>query len=537
MPDSLPSVLPSGAAGRASNTTFSWLQIFEGRFLLLFVVAVCWLLFFNELSGEWQVNAQYSYGYVVPLLGAVLFWRRWPDRPVARPGKSPLLPYVVVGLLLLELPFSLVFEANPEWRLLYWVNGFQVVSLALALLYHLGGRSWMRHFAPPLLFMLIAVPWPMVQEQMVIQGLMRFVAALTVLVVGVLGIPAIQHGNLIEVTTGIVGIDEACSGVRSLQSALMLSLFLGEMHRFSHGRRFMLLAFSLLFVVVANVSRTTTLVYTAATQGLARMERIHDTVGNIVMFIVLPCLIGMAYLIKPKEGPAVAQPASQPEARPKDIFPSVPRWVGVSAIIWLVLIQVGTEFWYRSHESKLVSNTTWAFAWPVQDANFHKDAIPQTSLAILRCTDSQSANWVDDGGNNWSVFLLRWSPGRNSEQLAKVHKPEICFPAAGAKLLDDFGRVTLKPNGVSMTFHDQSFSTGAGLIHVFYCLWSDRIAPGEDTTKEEDNNSQAGRIRAVLAGKRNLGQQVLEIVIHGPESNDDAVKVLQQSLPNLIKRT
>jgi hypothetical protein len=245
----------------------------------------------------------------------------------------------------------------------------------------------------------------------------------------------------------------------------------------------------------------------------------------------------MAYLIKPKEGPAVAQPASHPEARSKDIFPPVPRWVGVSAIIWLVLIQVGTEFWYRSHESKLVSNTTWAFAWPVQDANFHKDAIPQTSLAILRCTDSQSANWVDDGGNDWSVFLLRWSPGRNSEQLAKVHKPEICFPAAGAKLLDDFGRVTLKPNGVSMTFHDQSFSTGAGLIHVFYCLWSDRIAPGEDTTKEQDNNSQAGRIRAVLAGKRNLGQQVLEIVIHGPESNDDAVKVLQQSLPNLIKRT
>ena len=82
MPDSLPSVLPSGAAGRSSNTAFSWQQIFEGRFLVLFVVLICWLLFFNELSGEWQVNAQYSYGFVVPLLGAVLFWRRWPDRPV-----------------------------------------------------------------------------------------------------------------------------------------------------------------------------------------------------------------------------------------------------------------------------------------------------------------------------------------------------------------------------------------------------------------------------------------------------------------------
>src|SRR5271156_6509652 len=187
------------------------------------------------------------------------------------------------------MPFSLVFEANPEWRLLYWVNGFQIIGLTLALLYHWGGRAWVRYFAPPLLFTLIAIPWPMEQEQMLIQGLMRFVAALTVIVVGLLGIPAIQHGNLIEVGAGIVGIDEACSGVRSLQSALMLSLFLGEMHRFSHSRRGLLLAASLLFVIVANVTRTSTLVYTAANYGLQKMESVHDTIGNVVMFIVLPC--------------------------------------------------------------------------------------------------------------------------------------------------------------------------------------------------------------------------------------------------------
>jgi len=538
MPDSHQSVLPSGAAGQSSSRAqFPWHQLFEGRSLLLFVVGVCWLLFFNEISGEWKVNAQYSYGYVVPLLGAVLFWRRWPERPVARPGKSPWLPYIFTGLLLLELPFSLIFEANPEWRLLYWINGFQIISLTLAMLYYFGGRTWVRYFAPPLLFMLIAIPWPMEQEQMVIQGLMRFVAGLTVLVVGLLGIPAIQHGNLIEVTAGLVGIDEACSGVRSLQSALMLSLFLGEMHRFSHGRRATLLGFSLVFVLVANVTRTSILVHTAATKGLTRMEQVHDTVGNVVMFIVLPCLIGMAYLIKPKPGPEADEPLPAAPARPNDVFPLIPRWVGVSALVWLVLAQLATEFWYRSHESKLIANTSWAFDWPVGDTRFQKNTIPQTSLAILRCTDSQAATWTDDGGNDWSAFLLRWSPGRNSEQLAKGHRPDICFPAAGAQLVEDFGRVTLQPNGVRMTFRDQAFSTGAGLIHVFYCLWSDRISPGEDTSKTLDDNSQAGRIRAVLAGKRNLGQQVLEIVIHGPESNDDALKVLQQELPGLIKRT
>ena len=36
------------------------------------------------------------------------------------------------------------------------------------------------------------------------------------------------HGNVIETTGGFVDIDTACSGIRSLQAALMLALFFGE---------------------------------------------------------------------------------------------------------------------------------------------------------------------------------------------------------------------------------------------------------------------------------------------------------------------
>ena len=50
-------------------------------------------------------------------------------------------------------------------------------------------------------------------------------------VLGWTGIPAIQHGNLIEVGTGTVGVSEACSGIRSFQTSLMISLFFGEFYR------------------------------------------------------------------------------------------------------------------------------------------------------------------------------------------------------------------------------------------------------------------------------------------------------------------
>ena len=55
-----------------------------------------------------------------------------------------------------------------------------------------------------------------------------------------LTIPAVQHGNVIEVKIGLVGVDEACSGVRSLQATLMVSVFFGELYCASWLRRIVL---------------------------------------------------------------------------------------------------------------------------------------------------------------------------------------------------------------------------------------------------------------------------------------------------------
>jgi exosortase len=505
-------------------------SLLGGLGLLVIAVGACWCLFFNELRGEWEVNAQYNYGYVVPLLGLALLWRRWPDRPAPGPSSDArVVGLIGGGLLLLVFPFLLILEANPEWRLLYWLNCFQVLGLSFCLLYRVGGWGWVRYFAPPLLFMLVAVPWPMELETQVIQGLMRFVAGLTVELAGWLGVPAVQHGNLIEVGAGIVGIDEACSGVRSLQSALMLSLFLGEMHRFTWLRRAILLAASLIFVLLANLTRTTFLVWAAATHGLPQMEAWHDAAGLLVMIIVLPSLLGLAYLIKPKSPKDASGPATL-----VTVFPTLPRWPGVAALVWIGTALLTTEAWYRIHEVNLVPNVRWNVAWPTQSPQFKKTALPKNSLTILRCSNSEAASWQDEDGNDWSAFLLRWNPGKNSAQLAKGHRPDICFPAAGARLVEDFGQTNLQAGGVLLPFRHETFESGPQLLHVFYCLWSDRRAPNQSALSED--GSRSSRLQAVLAGQRHLGQQVLEIVLQGPDTSGEALSILKRQLPVLVRK-
>ena len=46
-----------------------------------------------------------------------------------------------------------------------------------------------------------------------------------------LGTPAHVEGNLIRVSNGLVGVNEACSGIRSLQTSLMIGLLFGELRR------------------------------------------------------------------------------------------------------------------------------------------------------------------------------------------------------------------------------------------------------------------------------------------------------------------
>lgn len=517
---------------RTESPHRTWVQSLSllrtGPVLALIALSTYWLLLFDTLRREWTINAQYSFGWLVPLLGATLFWRRWSDRPApSLSGTRWSLGFAVIVLAFLLLPLRLVLEANPEWRLAYWIQAAEVIGLTGCFFYRAGGASWVRHFAFPVFFMLIAVPWPMGLEQDVIQGLMRFVAAATVEVVGFVGIPALQHANVVEIGNGLVGIDEACSGVRSFLSALMIALFLGEHYRFSVRRRIWVFLASTVLVILANMGRTSFLVWAAAKRGFPQMEAWHDTAGQFVMWTVLICLFGIAWAIRPRSGTA-------PQSESPAVHPGVciPGWVGVTALIWLVTSLSATELWYQAHESKLVPNTPWTISWPASADDFKETGVPANALAILRCSNSKAARWRDGEGNDWSAFLLRWDAGENSTQLAKGHRPEICLTSAGATLQTDFGFYTTDVGGVRLRFHHQTFASDGRLMHVFYCLWADKVSPVELALKED--GSRTSRLDAVLAGKRNLGQQVLELVVVGPESKEEARQSLDHELVKLV---
>ena len=225
--------------------------------------------------------------------------RRGRQRSEIRNSSAALI--VAVFALVLLLPLRVFEIGNPDWRPLRWIHAVVVVTITLLAVWAIGGVPWLRHFAFPIAFILVAVPWVSPIEAPIVQGLMRLVAAVAAEAVNLCGIPAQLEGNLIRVSRGRVGVSEACSGVRALQTALMIGLLFGELKRFTVARRAALVAVAIALSVVANFFRTFFLVLLAARHGVSAVDRWHDFAGYSIVALVFVGTMTTAALLSGRQ--------------------------------------------------------------------------------------------------------------------------------------------------------------------------------------------------------------------------------------------
>lgn len=486
-----------------------------------------WGLLINQLRLDWETNPQYSYGWLVPLLAAYLFWVRWRSRPEPELTAAGWVPAAAAAVLALALlPTRLVREATPEWSVVSWALAFEVVGLTLLALVVMGGWRSMRHFAFPVCFFLVAVAWPVRFETALTQTLMQQLAALTAELLGWAGVSALPQGNLLRLSTGVVGVDEACSGVRSLQSMLMASLFLGELNRLSWWSRLALVGAGLALAVVCNVVRALALVTVAIREGLPALEKWHDPAGFSILLVSFGGLCVLVRLF-PR---AAGVHADRGDELVRSWRPLPTRWL-VPLAVWLLGTELTMEVWYRWHETPATPAAAWALRWPENRPNFTDRPISPTVRKLLAYNEGRQASWQGDDGSNWLVFFFKWYPARTSTISARQHRPEVCLPAGGAVLMEERPSVMVPCGDFEVTFRSFRFDSAGEPLHVFFCLWE---AGNRDLEGWTQNYSRASRLRRVVRGQRNLGQQSLEFILSGVESSEAAEEAFRRGVEQML---
>jgi exosortase len=494
-----------------------------------------WIDLIRQLGHTWSSSEQYAYGWFVPLMAVGLLIRNWGTRPRAGVDGTPgwmIAGVVLVALLL--LPARILHEVNPDWPLASWLLTPLVVLLSLFAFFLLGGWPWVRHFAFPLGFILIAVQWPYRIEHGLTQGLMRVVAAIGVEILGLLNVPAIQRGNLIEIGSGVLGVDEACSGIRSFQTTLMASLFLGEQYRLSFLRRTLLLLWSVLIAFGLNVVRAVLLSWNAATFGMQAVDKWHDPAGLAIVVVCFICLWSIAvWFSRRAMVDQTPRSAEQNAEDPDELASRVILPVYAYGFpIWIAVVLLGNQLWYRARpEGDLGTATRWTVTLPTNSLTFAELEIPSRSRKLLNYDEGVSGSWTTETGIRWDLYWFRWNPRSIAHVLeARVHRPDRCLPAAGLLLVQDAGLASFAAGPVVLPVRQYTYEHEGRPMHVFFCLW-------EDGAEQQSGmwSMYGERVRAALTGRRALGQQTLQIMVTGHAELEDAAAALRHALPSLIR--
>lgn len=292
---------------------------FLGALVILGLFAV--LVAFDQ-SFWWRSSEEFSFGWLAPLFAAFILYDRWPrileawkacgperDGPPAGLGLDLLAGACVLGGLLLFL-LGAVYRSGAGATIpgsFALSVGFASLSLAGIVLAAPRPRAGSAHpdlprlqlaalFLFPALVWLLSAPNLTSVDSALTTFLLKKVVAVVSFCFNQLGFPLEQQGNVLVLPDGSrVGVEEACSGIRSLKACLFAGSFLGAAMLDRFWKKAALVIASMLFAFAMNLGRSLFLTSWAYRNGAASIEgRIHDTAGYVALGITvlgLMCLV------------------------------------------------------------------------------------------------------------------------------------------------------------------------------------------------------------------------------------------------------
>lgn len=265
-------------------------------FYLPIPIIMAWWLY--DLQYQWRNLSEYHYGWIVPLLVFYLAWDKWNSIPK---DDTPISVWISFVIVLIGTPFVLLAELYKQAIAQTPASSFCLSIgcglFVVALIFHLRGRKTVRHFLFPLLFLFLAVPIPGILWNPIVLTLKELVTNLTVEFLNCVGIPAVQRVNVIQLSNCSVGVDDACSGVRSLQSSVMIALFIGNLTFQRSRSRLVFLLIGVCLAVIGNLLRSLFLAVSIHQQGIEALDQFHDAAGWSIFVFTAVGLVCAAWLI------------------------------------------------------------------------------------------------------------------------------------------------------------------------------------------------------------------------------------------------
>lgn len=236
-----------------------------------------------SLVRQWGSDDDFSHGFFVIPLAAYFLWER---REAFR--RAPVKPSPA-GLLLVVVSL-LVFVAGRFGAELFLTRVSLIGVLAGTLLFLCGWKQ-LRVAAFPIAFLLLMIPLPTILFNQITFPLQGVASRAGEAVIAAAGVPVLREGNVLHVPGRALEVVEACSGIRSLMSLLMLAVVLGYFTERRTGARIAIALAAVPIAIIANAGRVAGTGLTAYWVGPAAADGFFHTFSGWLVFVV--ALVGL----------------------------------------------------------------------------------------------------------------------------------------------------------------------------------------------------------------------------------------------------
>ena len=232
----------------------------------------------SSLVRHWASDDDFSHGFFVFPLAAYFLWER---RDAFR--RAPLESSIWGAALLAA---SLVVFVAGRFGAELFLTRISLIGVLAGTLLFLCGWHYLRIAAFPLAFLLLMVPLPAIIFNQITFPLQGVAARAGEAVIATAGVPVLREGNILHVPGRALEVAEACSGIRSLTSLLMLAIVLGYFTERRTGARVLIALAAVPIAIVANAGRVAGTGLAAYWVGPAAADGFFHTFSGWLVFVV-----------------------------------------------------------------------------------------------------------------------------------------------------------------------------------------------------------------------------------------------------------
>jgi exosortase len=247
------------------------------------LLILCYAPILYRMGVQWATDENMGHGFFVPLVAGYIAWERRHIlmRTPARPNGWGLVLIIWAGLQALAATLGAeLFTARIAF----------VLALFGTVLY-LGGLGWIKTLLFPFCLLLFMIPIPQILYARVTLSLQTVASELGEFLIGLVGIPVMRTGNLLQLPSQTLDVAEACSGIRSLLSLSFIALVYAYFADRAVWMRWALLIATIPIAIIANGVRVAVTGYLSEIDTNLAKGTFHEIEGYLVFVVALAALL------------------------------------------------------------------------------------------------------------------------------------------------------------------------------------------------------------------------------------------------------